>query len=220
MSTAVQKSGANLPAVAYQPAPLDIGSEDVALPRLYIGQHMSGHVQEGSVKFGDVFSATGKDDSSPEVLWSLKSDKPGPLFHVLSITRKKSASVNGELETYAYNDPDAPADAWTTYNYLVVLPEVDQDVPYKLLLTKTGAPAAKALNTILKRNEGRIPAYALAFRLTSVAKENAKGKFAVARIVQEDATGPNTDIAAKIGQQIGNSLDNEPAPSRADEPAI
>lgn len=220
MSTEVQKSGANLPAPVYTPAPLDLGSDDIALPRIYIGQHMSSLVQEGLVKFGDVFSATGKDDTQPEVLWSLKSTKPGPLFHVLSVTRRKSASVNGELETFEFNDPDAPADAWTTYNYLVVLPEVDQDVPYKLLLTKTGAPAAKALNTILKRNEVRVPPHALAFRLTSVAKENAKGKFAVARIVQEDADEANVAIAAQLGQQIGNSLDRAPAPSRLDEPAI
>lgn len=181
-STAVEKAApAQVPDLVRTPA-LEITAEDVALPRIYLGQYMTEAVKHKLVDFGDVFTASGPDDPDPQVLWKLNSKDEGVLFHVLALKKGKSFSDGGELQLYDYDDPSAPAEAWITYNYTVALPEVDEEVPYKLLLTRTGRNTAKQINTVLKKNEGRGPAWATGFRLTAVQRENAKGEFVVPRI--------------------------------------
>jgi hypothetical protein len=213
--TDITTVSSNLPAVINH-SPLDIGAEDIALPRLKIGQFMSGVVQDGDVKAGAIFSSTGEDDA--EVLYN-HGDKQGVLIHVLAMTRGKSVSEGGELFTYAYNDPEAPAEAWVTYNYVVCLPEVDTELPFKWLLTRTGAPAAKQINTVLRRNAA-LPPYGLAFRVETKQKENQKGKFFVPRVTPVDASAPHVEAAAKLASMIAGSAIDQSAPSGATDPAI
>lgn len=207
----------NLPDLVRTPA-LDIGHEDVALPKIKLAQFMTEQVKEQLVKPGCIFSATSKDDSDPIVLWD-KSKGEGVLFHVLHLRKGKSVSEGGELQLYDYNDPDAPPEAWVTYNYSVALPEFDTDVPYSLLLTRTGAPAAKQLNTILKRNEVKGPAHLLAFRLTAVERENAKGKFYVPRITQVEPTAEGVAVANNLATVMSGSA-LEATATGGSEPAI
>ncbi len=208
-SVAVQ----NLP----QTPALDIESSDMQLPRVRIGQFMSAAVQEQLVKPGAVYTSTGEDDPAPVVLWDPKSKgAPGLLFHVLDLTKGRSCMVDGSFERYGYDDPDAPPEAWVTYDYLVCLPEADQEVPYKMLFTRTQTACAKAINTVLKKNEARGPAYTTAFRLTTVERENAKGKFFVPRatVVEADQLEAVTPMA------LAMTAVRSPARSTGDEPAI
>lgn len=201
MSTAavekrVEKSA--LPSLINTPA-MQITAEDVALPRLYVGQFMSKAVQDDLVKMGDIYSSTGADDPDPVVLWSLKEkDTPGILFHVTGLRKGKSYSDGGELSLWDYDDPSAPAEAWVTYNYTLVLPEIDEQVPFKLLLTKTGRPTALQINTVLARRATAGPSWTNAFRLTSAERSNAKGKYAVARVQSVEAEKKNVEIAEKL----------------------
>lgn len=209
---------ASVPALAHQPA-LEIEAEDVALPRMYIGQYMSDHVKDKSspVNAGDIFTATGQDDPEPEVLYDGEGD--GVLVYVLGMRRGKSLSVDGELETWAYDDPDAPAEAWTTYNYFVYLPEVENnDVPCKWLLTRTGKPAAQQINTVLKRAEGRTPPWAVAFRVTTAQRKNKKGEYFVPRVRQVDADESHVNAAQKLAEMISGV--SAEAQATGDEPAI
>lgn len=207
----------SVPALVHQPA-LEIEAEDVALPRMYIGQYMSDHVKDKSsdVAAGDIFSAVGSDDPDPQVLFD--GDGEGVLIHVLGLRKGKSLSVDGELETWSYDDPDAPAEAWTTYNYFVFLPEVDQDVPYKWLLTRTGKPAAQQINTVLKRAEGRGPSWSVAFRVTTAQRKNRKGEYFVPRVRQVDAEEDHVAQAEKLAQMIAGV--SAEAQATGDEPAI
>jgi hypothetical protein len=214
----LEKSQASVPDLVRTPA-LEITAEDVALPRLYVGQFMSQAVQDGLVKPGDVYVADGADDPSPEVLWAFGSDSPGALVHVLSLRKGKSAQVDGDLELYDYDDPAAPEDAWVTYNYIVALPEVDAEVPAKWLLTRTGRPTAQRINTVIKRNEATAPAFAHAFRVKTVERKNEKGRFYVPAITVVDAQNENLAVAEKLAVSLAPRLSLEAAPT-GDQPAI
>lgn len=215
---------AQVPALVQPHVPLEIDSSDVALPRLYIGQYMSDAVQEGTVAAGDIYVAAGKDDPDPEVLAKApKGDKgvdpaDGPVIYVLGMYKGKSVQENGELVLFDFNDPNAPAEAWTTYNYLITIPDHDEDVPYKWLVTRSSTPAAKQINTVLKKNERNGPPWLNAFKLGSVFKSNTKGKFYVARVLPAEATDEGKAVAEKLSQMVAGTTTDVAA--TGDEPAI
>lgn len=201
-----------------QAPPLEIESSDVSLPTIKVGQHMSNAVQEGLVAFGDIFSSVSKEDADPAILCPFTETESGLKFHVLGMTRGKSASIDGELQTYAYDDPEAPRDAWVTYKYVVAIPDHDTVLPYKLLLTKTGAPAAKQINLLLMKNSGQ--AWDLAFTLHAAKRENAKGKYCVLQVRQSVPSKPaevkaheaNVAIAGDLAQIVAGSPAAGPPP--------
>jgi hypothetical protein len=207
----IEEHKSNVPALANTPA-LDIGAEDVALPRLKIGQYMSAAVQEGDVEAGVLFTSLGADDPDPVV-----AETP-LLIHIIGMTRGKSVSEDGELITYDYHDPDAPADAWVTYNYVAVLPEVDPDFPVKWLLTRTGRPAAQQLNIVLAKTSAAGPPWTQAFEITTAERENKKGKYYVPRVRHVEAKPENIEIAEKLAVMV--SPDAASVQSSGDEPSI
>ena len=206
-----------VPALAHQPS-LEIEAEDVALPRMYLGQFTSDHVKDktSDVNAGDIFAAVGSDDPDPKVLYDGEGD--GVLIHVLGLRKGKSLSVDGELETWAFDDPDAPVEAWTTYNYFVFLPEVDNDVPYKWLCTRSAKPAAQQINTVLKRAEGRGPSWSVAFRVTTAHRSNKKGEWYVPRVRQVEPDEKHVARAEALAQMIAGV--SAEANATGEEPAI
>lgn len=209
---------AQVPALASTPS-LEIEANDVALPRLYLGQFMSKHVQQQRVPAGSIFTALGEDDPDPQVLWEVDG-KDKPIVHVLAMRKGKSLSVDGELSLYAYDDPNAPPEAWTTYNYVVALPEFDQDQPFKWLLTRTGTAAAKQINLILVKNASRGPAHEVAFEVDTQWRENAKGEFYVPRVHQVEAKEENVAIATGFLGLLAGVQDDIDSTGSGDEPAI
>lgn len=217
MSDALEKTNSNVPDLVRTPA-LEIGAEDVALPRLKIGQYMSDQVKESLVKPGSLFVSLGSDDPDPQTLWE-PGDDEGVVIHVLGMTRGKSVSEGGELVLFDYNDPDAPADAWVTYNYVVAIPEHVDDVPAKWLLTRTGRPAAQQMNTVLARQAGAKAPYEIAFEVSTAKRENKKGEFFVPRVKFVEAKKENVETAARLASLISAHDISEPAEREA-EPAI
>lgn len=217
MSTDIATPGSALPAL-YQPAPLEIDSSDIALPRLYVGTGSSKAVESELVKRGDIYHADNGDDQDPVVLFST-GGKKGVLVHVLSLTKGRSATIDGELKRFEFNDADAPADSWVTYNYLLCLPEVDEDVPFKLTLTKSGTGTAKKINTVLKKGAARGPAHAHAFRLTTSPRKNDKGAWHIFEAKPADATAEGIAIAESMVGMISGSAIEQQAPAGT-EPAI
>lgn len=215
MSKEVDKQETSVPALTPTPSSFDIGTEDVALPRVYLGQYSGEHVKKERVPKGCIFTATGADDADPQVI----SNGSDPVrVHVLSLSRGKSVSRDGELELYDLNDPDAPADAWTTYNYVVCLPKVDQLLPFKWLLSRSGQPAAKNINLVIMRNEATKPPYALAFDLTCIEKTSPKGDYFVPQIKPAEAD----DEDVKIAEAMATMLSGTAAEAKAtgEEPKI
>ncbi len=211
-----ERPAPQVPALHQTPA-LQITAEDIALPRIYIGQYMSKAVQEQLVKAGDVYSATGQEDPDPQVLCPEGSDE-GVIFYVIALRKGKSISDGGELQLFDFDDPSAPPEAWVTYNYTVCVPSVDEDVPFKLLLTKTGRPAALNINTVLKKNSISGPAWVNAFKLTTAKRENAKGKFYVARVTTVEADAKAVEVAQNLAIQMSASVVEHG--STGEQPAI
>jgi hypothetical protein len=212
----VEKRESQVPALAETPA-TEIGAEDIALPRLYIGQYMSDHVKSKAVEVGDLFTATGGDDPDPQVLIKQGSDEKLRV-HILALRKGKSISEGGELVLFDFNDPDAPPEAWTTYNYAIALPDVDEEVPYKWLLTRTGNPTAKRMNMVIKKNEAKGPAYELAFDVSTAYRSNAKGEFYIPQASQVEANADHVKVAENLYDLVsgGNSPEvqatgNEPS---------
>lgn len=213
---------AGLPALPQQSA-LDIDANDVSLPRIKVGQPQSPAVIDDSVAKGSLFSTTGSDDEYPEQLYTHGAPE-GLLVHVLGMTKGLSISVDNELTTWAFGDPDAHPDARTTYNYVLYLPEHDTEVPYKFLMTSTATSTAKKINTELKRNEARGPSYSLAFRLTTkerkAEKNGQKFTWYVPVVQTVDANDTNVVAASKLAGMIEGSSIEQQAPAGDAGPAI
>lgn len=214
----IEKAKSNLPALASTPA-LELDSSDVTLPRIRIGHKQSFNVEEGHVASGDLYATQGKDDENPQLLVKAETD-PGLLIHVLAVRKGLSWQVDGELQSTFFGDPDAPADAKTTYDYTVVLPEGDPDVPYKFMLKSSSTNAARNINTVLLKNADRGPSYALAFRIKTAERSTSKGSktftyhVAVARQVEADPK--HVELASNLagmiaGSTIEQSAGNQPA---------
>jgi hypothetical protein len=206
-----------VPALAPTPAN-ELSAEDIALPTIKLGQFMSEHVQEKRVDAGSIFSATSSDDPDPITLWEQGSDDK-LRFYVLALKKGKSVSSDGELVLFDYNDPEAPPDAWVTYNYTVALPNVDAEMPFKFLLTRTGKPAAQQINTVLAKN-GTTPAYKLAFELDCVERSNKKGKFFVPRVKHVEMTEAESAVAENLSSLVNADPAAAAPADRAEEPQI
>lgn len=223
-SKAVEKAAPKVPDLVQPRGTVDIEHEDIALPRVRLGQPNSIAVQDNLVPAFCLYAATGSDDPEPIVL-AETGDAEGVLVHVLAMRKGKSLSKDGELQTWAFNDPAAPAEAWTTYNYVLTLPEHDPDVPYKMLFTRTQTPAAKQINTVLARNAAKGPSFMTAFRITTAKREKQEGsttyRWAVPRVRSVDATQEGVDISAALYQQIASSIDDVRGPAaEQNEPSI
>lgn len=204
---------------------LEIDQNDIVLPRLKLGQPNASIVQDGNVPAHSVYAVVGQDDPDPTVLHEL-GDEEGVLVHVLAMRKGWSLSEEGELQTWAFDDPNRHPDAWVTYHYVLALPEHDPDVPYKMLFTKTGAPAAKQVNTVLSRRAASGPSFMTAFRITTAKREKQLGnstvRWTVPRVRSVDATQDGVDVSATLYQQIASSIDSisTAAPADTNEPAI
>lgn len=224
-SKAVEKAAPQVPDLVQPSNALEIDQNDVALPRIKLGQPNASIVQDGVVPTHCIYAVTGSDDPEPVVLHELGGDDEGVLVHVLAMRKGWSLSEDGELQTWAFDDPNRSPDAWVTYNYVLALPEHDPDVPYKMLFTRTGAPAAKQINTVLQRNAGRGPSFMTAFRIKTDKREKQQGsqtyRWTVPRVRSVDADQDGVDVSVSLFRQIAATLDavvaNTPA---GDEPAI
>lgn len=211
-----------IPDLAQTPA-TTITADDIAIPRVYQGQSSSTQVGEGRVKLGDIYSALNADDGDPQLLWSAGSDDPGVLFHVLHLRKGKSFSAgnNDPLQRYDYDDPNAPAEAWVTYNYTVVLPEVDLELPYKMLFVKTSKPAALKVNGVLARNAATGPMWANAFRYTTAKrKKEGSGPYSVAQVAIVTADPKHVEASRELYSIIAPGLNRSTASTNRDNPEI
>lgn len=219
---AVAKQESSVPALVYH-APLEIEQEDIALPKLKIAQFSTWQVKKQLVVPGSLFTCTAKEDPDPVLLSEAKQIKgdwhaPDPIrIHVLGMTKGKSLSVDGELVLFGFDDPDAPADAWVTYNYVVTLPEFDDEPVAKFLLTKSGKPSAQSMNKVLSKAGSR-PFYEIAFEVTTDERHNDKGDYFVPRVKHVDADPDHIKITEDLAQRV--SASSFEAQATGDEPAI
>lgn len=213
-----------VPAQVYNPN-TELDASDLALPRLKVGQSMTPHVQDGRVANGAIFSELGKDDPEPEVLAA--PDGETVRFYVIGGPVKGwSASIDGKLETWDYNDPNRDPDAWKTYKYTLAIPDADEGLPYTYLMTRTAMSAAKQINTVLARQAEKGPAYTIGFDLSTKQKSNDKGRWFTPVVVPagEPSTKAEKEQYAKHQEAVEKLAAyadvQAPATQERDEPAI
>lgn len=219
-AVAAPEASSSLPALAETPASQQMTADDLPIRKVYIGQLMSKAVVNDTVPKGCLYIAAGAEDPDAEVIWTA-DDKKGVLAYVVGFNKTKTLSVDGgDFEIYDLDDPSAPAAAAITYNYQLVLPEIDDIMPFKVHWTKTQTSAARKINETLMRGANKGPAYKHAFRITTkiVVKEHT---WWVPVIEVVTADPKFDDTVEGIYQMIGG--DNQPAPShkaRGEQPSI
>ncbi len=214
-TTELTAAEGGVPALASTPAALGgIGGADIALPKLYKGEFQSALVQDPnvpSITAGCIFVASGPDDPDPAVIIkdATKAGEQGVLVHVLAIKKGLSLQdADGELQTWAWGDPAAPAEAKATFTYFLALPEVDEDVPVKVTMAKTSLGCAKRINFHLLKH-GDNP-HELAFRLKLKLRESQNpggGKYRWFVWVEElvEAMQGDVEIAGRLAAMAASA---------------
>ena len=228
---------AGVPELAETPA-TQITFEDITPPTLYVAQRTSSAVDTGLVAYGDLFVAQGADDPEPEVLrkYEGESTDNGVLFIPLHMYKTWTWTDGSNLRNWPYGDGTVPAEAaalerdtgkpvFRTYNYVVLLPDYDTEVPVNFRLnSRSQRPAANKINmTVSKSGQ---PFHTSAFRITTSKKEAGGNKWAVPVVVEAKATKAQHEQAARVFEQITPGLinrarrDAEAAQATANAPTI
>ena len=215
---------ANVPDLVRTPA-LEIESQDVALPKLKLGQFTADAVKAQLVPAGSLYTTVGPDDPDPETLLApagrgakdTSAAESGVKFYVLGMTKGWMYSEQGssDFETWEWNDPSRHPDAWVTYRYTVAIPEVDEEVPYTLIMTKSAKPAAKQMNTVLAKS-GRLP-WHTAFEVRTKHKSKGSNEWFIPLITTVETDADEIKVAEKLAIMVAgqaaefNSTGEEPA---------
>jgi hypothetical protein len=221
-SEVATQAPAGVPDLKRPTDPYSLTADDIAVPRLYLGQAISKPVEEGLVKSGEFFVAQDDSDPDPQVVAANGEEFR---LHILGWRKGISRSIDGVLESWAFDDPTAPVPskhtgAWTTYTYYVAIPAVATDLPYRWLLSRTQQPAAQKINTTILRNQDTIPPWKLAFEVSSTKRANKKGQqFYVPQVAQVEPTSEELEVAEAlyaIAEAKRQQIDSQAARDAAD----
>jgi hypothetical protein len=185
-----------------------ITADDVALPRIYVGQPVSHSVASGNAKAGSIYAAADAEDPEPVLLY--EPGRPGLVIYPLRLVKGWSLPQAGEFRTFAYEDPNVPEDAWLAYHYDLLVPAVDLELPCRFTLSKTGTPTARKINTVIKRHEPR-PPWELAFLLTTMPRQNERGRWFVAQAASAKPKPEHVHRAAEIAALMPAANTTRPA---------
>ena len=236
---AIAQTEAQLPELApTRDEDFSVDAADIQPPRIKAASPTTGAAADGLVPNFCVFSQKGREDDEPQILVEA-GDTAGVKVYVLRMYKTKSANVNpnnwneemrrgGELRSWKFDDPSAPAFAKTQYNYVLYVPaSEDSDLPHNLLLGNTSAPAARAINTLLaQRKQDGHPIHTQAFALWAEKREREMdgqvNRWAVFKSRPVDADPAEVAEATRLLGMIQQAptrtveapvVDAEPAPS-------
>lgn len=231
-SKAVARQPSTVPALAPTPAST-ITAEDIAIPTVYMGQSAQTQVGSGNAGVGDIYAAQSQDDSEADVLWEYVEPAPEgagvllvPLHMRKSWSYSPGAGQNLEMWPFeargrAYpdgpllDDPDPKKRAWLTYNFIILLPEVDDGMPYKTRFYRSGAPAATKINGIAARD----PEHYHGFRWTT-AKKSKQGvqPWYIPQLKQVELTTEQQESADSLLRMLLPGLESQASQAAADAP--
>jgi hypothetical protein len=206
-----------VPALAYDAAS-SVSAEDIAIPTIYMGQRAQSLVEAGFAKPGDIYSAQSQDDSDAQVLWEYGSKDEGVLIIPLHLRKSWSFSPGAgmQLEIWPFeargrdypdgpplDDPDPKKRAWLTYNYTLLVPEVDPQMPYRTRFYRSGVPAAQKINF----EQAKDPGHLHAFRwVTTERSRQGVGKWYIPQLVNAEATAEQFASAVSLLNQLAPDL--------------
>lgn len=214
-----------------------ITAEDIAIPTLYIGHRASHIVEQELAKAGDLYAAQNQDDNDPVVLWKQSDGGEGLLFYPIAMFKSWSWSPGpgSPLELWPFeargkeypdgpplDDPDPKKRARLVYNYLIMVPEFDTELPLKLRLTGTSTPAAQKMNMpVLRENR---PFNEFAYRLTTIKREKTGvSAWYIAQVKSAETTPEHLAAAealASMTAPLVERLSQRGASDDSDKPSI
>lgn len=219
----LEKATTAVPALIRTPA-LEIDAEDVTLPKLKLGQYTADAVKAQLVKPGSLYTTTGPDDPEPVILLAPEGKskdtqgQDGVVFYVLGMTKHWFLSEEGsaDFETWDFNDPNRPENAWLTFVYTIAIPAVDEAVPFVYVMTKSAKPSAKQINTALVKS-GR-PPWHTAFVLTTKHKQKNNNEWFIPIVTTTATSDDDIQVAERLAVMVSGKTAEFQA--TGEEPAI
>jgi len=212
---------AAMPSLYSNPAESAVDFGDTVVPKIYLMQPLSQLVEAGVAKSGDAVMALSADDTGAQHLIGGPEGRDEFTAIVLDRHRKVINTADGfeYLPDDYVRGPDE-RDVWVGYNFLVLIPEVDQDVPAKWLLIKTaGAPVFKKINTLLSIHQARGNTDPLAIKVSTTKKTSRGGQvYNVFTVAEAPLSEAYKDLAyraiergASLGPQQTAGMNETPA---------
>jgi hypothetical protein len=187
--------------VPYQSASEIIGAEDIAIPRMTVAQATSQAVQDGLVPSGAIFIAQDANDPEPVIVHQPDA-KTGVLVHPITLRKQWVYDEAGEFRVVDYLAEDVPQDAQLAYNFALLVPEYDAELPVSLMLKGTATQTAKKFCLAIKRAEPA-PPWTTAFRLTTIPRQNDRGRWHVVQATSAEPDAKHVEQAAALAAMLG-----------------
>ncbi len=192
--------------VPYRSAAETISAEDLAIPRMYVGQPTSSAVQDGLVPSGAMYVAADSNDPEPVIVYRL-GDETGVLVHPITLRKGWAFSdENGDFRVADYVASDVPEDAQLSYTFVLLVPEYDVGLPVSCMFRATGTPTAKKVCLAIKQAEPE-PPWSVALRLTTAPRQNDRGRWHVPQAISAEADPKHVEQAAALAAMLGIATD-------------
>lgn len=194
-----------------------IGQNDIIIPKIYLMQAISDLVEAEKAKAGDWV------DSIEE---TILAEREEPLeviifdsfknWNVLNVTKDGKTEFD-HVEPYDSKTCDYPFDGFDDegnpirrqlqYNFYCLLPDMIEETPFVLSLSKTATTAAKRINTLFaKLTRTGKPSAAVVLALTSVKESNDKGTwYGISVGKSRETTAKEMAVAYDWYVQVRNS---------------
>ncbi len=186
----------------YRSAAETIDASDLAVPRMMIAQPTSSAVQDGLVPAGAIFIASDSNDPEPTIVH--EPGKPGGvLIHPITL-RKQWAYTDeaGDFRLADYLAEDVPEDAQLAYQFVLLVPEYDPELPVSLMLKSTATQTAKKICLAIKRAEPS-PPWSIAIRLTTTGRQHDRGRWFVPQAASTEATPEHVAQGTRLATMLG-----------------
>jgi hypothetical protein len=199
MSTEIeQQSFAELAAEKFRE---QVSIEDLAVPRLFVGQPTSRAVVDHNVPLGAIYLASAASDPDPVVLYK-PNQKKGVVVHLLGYARVVIYhDDDGSFRVVPQGSAGVPHEADGGYQLMLLIPAFDDGMPVSGLFKSSGAAAAKTIITIAARS-GLAP-WCTAFELTTQQRRNELGTWHVPIAKAVEAQPAHVEAAETLAQLIG-----------------
>lgn len=207
-----------------------VDTADRQLPSLYLLQGLSQAVQNKIGQPGDVIVGLGADDPEPTFL--IGGDSGNTSFNAYILDRRRSYArfpQGGQMEWLNKDEYDEARrnqerDVWVNWHYVVSIPEIDEHVPMRLMLSRTaGLKASKALNFIIDKSlaMGGLPV--ARFSVSEATSKTTGSKYSMLMVTSAEATQDGQDSALRQQQFFGgqhHSRGDAPAAVSTNQPDI
>lgn len=197
-----------------------VENTDRQLPSIYLLQGLSQAVQSGIGKPGEVIVGLGADDPDPEFLIGGEPGNDSFIAYVLDRRRSYARFPQGGqmewLTKEEYDDARAAQerDVWVNWHYTVCVPDVDDTVPMRLMLSRTaGLKASKALNFIIDKAlaMGQMPV--AKFTVTEATSKTTGSKYHMLMVTSAEADKEGLEAALTQQQYFGATRAQDDAPA-------